>query len=170
MVDTGTDVDDPALTEEETEFDRLVGIIADGVIGAAGGLVGTAMMTVVLVVAEQFGAFSRESFGALTQLIGLGGYVPEITFGYVLFLAGGMVPWPLLFASLTAYLPGESRAVSGIFFGTALWTGFVMAFWAGFTGFSLVLYLVLTLVAHWVYGLSLGLVFDYLSERPDTLV
>jgi hypothetical protein len=170
MVDTGTDVDDPTLTEEETEFDRLLGIIADGVVGAAGGLVGTAMMTVVFVIAEQFGAFSRESFAGLTQLVGLEAYVPAVAFGYVLFLAGGMVPWPLLFASLTRYLPGESRAVSGIFFGTALWTGFVMAFWGGFTGLSLVIYLVLTLVAHWVYGVSLGLVFEYLSERPDTLV
>jgi hypothetical protein len=172
MVKLDTDVEEQPLSEEstETDFDRLLGIVADGVVGAAGGLVGTAMMTVVLLVAEQFGAFSRESFAALTRLIGLGGYVPEVTFGYLLFLAGGMVPWPLLFASLTAYLPGETRAVSGLFFGTALWTGFAMAFWSGFTGVTLVVYLVLTLVAHWVYGACLGFVFDYLSERPDTLV
>jgi hypothetical protein len=172
MAKSGTDVDEGALAEDSTEpdFDRLIGIVADGVVGAAGGLVGTALMTVVLLIAEQFGAFSRESFAALTRLIGLGGYVPEVTFGYLLFLAGGMVPWPLLFASLTAYLPGETRAVSGIFFGTALWTGFALAFWDGFFGLTLAIYLVLTLLAHWVYGACLGLVFDYLSERPETLV
>ena len=170
--ETRESVDDQALTEEMTtdEFDRMMGIVADGIIGAAGGLVGTALMTVVLLVAESLGAFSRASFAELTRLVGLGGYVPEITFGYLLFLAGGMVPWPLLFASLMEYLPGERMPVNGIFFGTALWTGFVLAFYDGFAGTTLVLYLVLTLVAHWVYGASLGFVFEYLSTRPETLV
>ncbi|WP_340100091.1 DUF6789 family protein [Salinibaculum salinum] len=165
-----TEFEDPTHTEEETEYDRVIGIVADGVVGAAGGLVGVAMMTVVLVIAEQFGAFSRQSFADLTELIGLGGYVPEVTVGFLIFLAGGMVPWPLLFASLREYLPGESWPVNGLFFGTALWTGFVGAFYPGVTGFALVLYLAFSLVAHWVYGVSLGLVFSYLSERPETLV
>lgn len=172
MADAGGSLDDAQVGDEmgETEFDRLFGIFADGVIGAAGGLVGTAMMTVVLLIAESLGAFHRSSFAQLTELIGLTGYVPEITFGFLLFLLGGMVPWPLLFASLLNYLPGERMPVSGIFFGTALWTGFAMAFWDGFTGLTLVVFLALTLVAHWVYGVCLGLVFEYLSERPDTLV
>lgn len=156
--------------EGETEFDRLVGIIADGVIGAAGGLVGTALMMVVLLFAESLGAFSRSSFADLTELVGLTGYVPEVTFGFLLFLLGGMVPWPLLFASLREYLPGDSWPVNGLFFATALWTGFVGAFYPGVGGLTLALYLVLTLVAHWVYGVSLGLVFNYLCDRPDSLV
>ncbi|MHB9287749.1 DUF6789 family protein [Halobacteriales archaeon Cl-PHB] len=163
-----TEYEDPALRDDE--FDRLFGIVADGVVGAAGGLVGTAMMTVVLLVAETFGAFSRQSFADLTALIGLEGYVPAVTFGYLLFLLGGMFPWPLLFASLAEYLPGERMPVQGIFFGTALWTGFALAFFDGFTGVGLLLYVVLTLIAHWVYGVSLGFVFEYLSTRPDTLV
>jgi hypothetical protein len=172
MADSPEPLDDQALGEEMTtaEFDRMFGIVADGVVGAAGGLVGTALMTVVLLVAESAGAFSRSSFAELTELVGLGGYVPEITFGYLLFLAGGMFPWPLLFASLLEYLPGESMPVNGLFFGTALWTGFAMAFYAGFGGTSLLLYLALTLLAHWVYGASLGFVFNYLSTRPATLV
>jgi len=169
MADTQGGVEDPALAEDD-EFDGLVGIVADGVIGAAGGLVGTALMTVVLLVTESAGAFSRAAFGQLTQLVGLSAYVPEVAFGYLVFLAGGMFPWPLLFASLLNYLPGERMPVNGLFFGTALWTGFAMAFYDGFTGLTLVAYLGGTLVAHWVYGFSLGLVFEYLSERPDTLV
>lgn len=172
MPDTGGNLEETALGEEvdDTEFDRLFGIVADGFIGAAGGLVGTALMTVVLLVAEQFDAFSRESFADLTALVGLEGWVPEITFGFLLFLAGGMLPWPLLFASLEQYLPGHRMPIAGLFFGTALWTGFVFAFYEGFAGTTLGLYLALTLVAHWVYGLSLGLVFEYLSNRPSTLV
>lgn len=162
--------DESTLTDEEVDTDRLFGIVADGVIGAAGGIVGVALMTVVLLLAESVGAFSRESFAALTQLIGLGGLVPDVTAGYLIFLLGGMVPWPLLFAALHEYLPGESWPINGLFFGTALWTGFVGAFYAGFAGTALALYLLLTLVAHWVYGFSLGLVFQYLSERPEPLV
>jgi hypothetical protein len=154
----------------EDEFDRLAGILADGVVGAAGGLVGTALMTVVFLVAEGVGAFNRDSFADLTRLVGLEGVVPAVTAGYILFLLGGMVPFPLLFASLAEFLPGTRMPVEGIFFGTALWTGFAMAFYDGFTGTTLVLYLGLTLLAHWVYGVSLGLVFEYLSTRPDTLV
>lgn len=168
MSDSSPEYEDAALRNDE--FDRLIGIVADGVVGAAGGLVGTAMMTVVLLVAESFDAFNRQSFADLTELIGLGGYVPEVTFGFLLFLLGGMVPFPLLFASLSEYLPGERMPVNGIFFGTAMWTGFAMAFYDGFTGLALVLYLVLTLLAHWAYGIGLGLVFEYLSTRPDTLV
>jgi hypothetical protein len=168
----GTDLDDAPLVEEETEAetDRLFGIVADGVVGAAGGLVGTAMMTVVLLIAESLGAFSRQSFGDLAELIGLGAFVPPVAFGYLLFLLGGMFPWPLLFASLREYLPGRTWPISGLFFGTALWTGFVLAFYDGETGIALVLYLVLTLLAHWVYGFSLGLVVRYLSKRPESLV
>lgn len=170
MPDGTTEFEESALSEEERESDRLVGIIADGIVGAAGGLVGVALMTVVLLIAESVGAFSRESFAALTRLVGLGGYVPEVTAGFVIFLAGGMVPWPLLFASLREYLPGETWPVAGVFFGTALWTGFALAFYDGFTGVTLALYLVLTLVAHWVYGASLGFVFRYFATRSETLV
>lgn len=155
---------------EDDEFDSVVGIVADGLVGAAGGLVGTALMTVVLLIAESLGAFDREAFALLTRLVGLEGVVPEVLFGYFIFLGGGMFPWPLLFASLEQYLPGESEPVRGAFFGGAIWTGFVLAFHTDQTGLSLVLYAVLTLIAHLVYGAGLGLVFDYFSSRPDSIV
>ena len=158
------------LREDGEKVDRMVGILADGFGGAAGGLAGTALMTVVFFVAESFGAFSRGSFASLGALAGLDSLLPAATAGFVLFLLGGMVPWPLLFASLEAYLPGRRRPVRGIFFGTALWTGFAPAFYDGYTGLALVLYIGLTLVAHWVYGVCLGLVFDYFARRPGSLV
>ncbi|MFC7140245.1 DUF6789 family protein [Halosimplex aquaticum] len=177
MADT-RELDDPTVDEEEFEdpavrdddFDRLFGIAADGVIGAAGGLVGTTLMTVVLLIGESFDVFSRSSFATVTSMVGLDGVFPEVTAGYVLFVLAGMFPWPLLFASLKEYLPGARDPVHGIVFGTALWTGFVFAFYDGYTGLALVGYLAVTLVAHWVYGIGLGAVFEYLATRPDTLV
>ncbi|WP_331236448.1 DUF6789 family protein [Natronorarus salvus] len=171
----GTDEGLERLTEEEKiaeieEFDSLFGIVADGVVGAAGGLVGVAAMTVGLLIAESVGAFSRESFGQLALMIGLDGLASPVALGYGAFVLGGMVPWPLLFASMKEYLPGGRDPVKGIVFGTILWTGFVLAFYDGFTGMTLVAYVVLTLMAHWAYGFSLGAVFEYLSTRPDSLV
>ncbi len=164
-----------ALLEEKRvaeieEFDSLYGIVADGFVGAAGGLVGTAAATVGLLIAESVGAFSRESFGQLALMIGLDGLASPVALGYATFVLGGMLPWPLLFASLKEYLPGGRDPFKGVVFGTMLWTGFVLAFYDGFTGITLVAYVVLTLMAHWAYGFSLGAVFEYLSTRPDSLV
>jgi len=174
MVDTSSGVDDTAnvdnITEDDEEFDSLIGIVGDGIIGAAGGLVGTAMMTVVLLIAESLGFFEREAFGLLTELVGIDGLVPPILAGYIIFLGGGMFPWPLLFASLKAYLPGQRDPISGAFFGFAIWTGFVLGFYTGQSGLALVGYAVLTLLAHVVYGVGLGLVFEYFSTRPDSIV
>ncbi|QIO21719.1 DUF6789 family protein [Haloarcula sp. JP-L23] len=173
MVDTSSGVEDPVNDEtvaESEEFDNLRGILADGVVGAAGGLVGTAMMSVVFLIAQSLGAFNLSDFAILTELVGLTGYVPEVLFGYIIFLGGGMFPWPLLFASLKEYLPGKSDPVSGAFFGAAMWTGFVLAFYTGQSGLTLALYAVLTLVAHVVYGIGLGAVFNYFATRPDSIV
>lgn len=166
----GFSPDDTEMLTEIEEFDSVVGIVADGVVGAAGGLVGTALMTVVLLVAESVGVFSRESFAQLAGMVGLGELLPPVAIGYLVFLVGGMVPWPLLFASLKEYLPGSRDPIKGVFFATIIWTGFVLAFYTGFTGLALVGYVLFTLVAHWVYGFGLGAVFEYLSTRPDTLV
>ncbi len=161
-------VDD--ITEEGEEFDNLIGIVGDGVIGAAGGLVGTACLTVGLLIAESVGAFDRESFALLTEMVGLEELVPPVLFGYLLLLLGGMFPWPLLFASLKEYLPGRSDPAKGAFFGGAIWTGFVMAFYTGQSGTALILYVVLTFLAHVFYGVGLGAVFNYLATRPDSIV
>ncbi|MBX0295415.1 DUF6789 family protein [Haloarcula nitratireducens] len=173
MEDTSSGVEDPVNGEsvaDSEEFDSLRGILADGVVGAAGGLVGTAMMTVVFLIAQSLGAFDLSDFAILTELVGLSGVVPEVLFGFFIFLGGGMFPWPLLFAALKEYLPGRTDPVSGAFFGAAMWTGFVLAFYTGQTGLSLVLYAVLTLVAHVVYGMGLGAVFNYFATRPDSIV
>ncbi|WP_276270557.1 DUF6789 family protein [Haloarcula litorea] len=173
MNDASPGVDDPvnddSLVESE-EFDSLAGILADGVVGAAGGLVGTAMMSVVFLIAQSVGAFSFGDFAILTEIVGLTGYVPEVLFGLFVFLGGGMFPWPLLFASLKAYLPGDSDAKAGAFFGAAMWTGFVLAFYTGQSGVTLALYAALTLLAHVVYGVGLGMVFTYFATRPDSIV
>lgn len=156
----------------EPDFDHLTGIVVDGLIGAVGGAVGTAALTVGLFVGASIGVFDMDAFAELTTLTGLAFIFPAnpTAIGYVLFLIGGMVTWPLLFASIGSYLPGRTFAIKGIPYGAVLWTGFVMAFWSGQTGVTLVLYAIVTFLAHVFYGFTLGSVFDYLSNRPTTLV
>ncbi|QLG28223.1 hypothetical protein HUG10_11965 [Halorarum halophilum] len=165
-------VQDVELGEEEAEpdFDHLFGVITDGFVGAVGGAVGTAIVTVGLLVARTFGAFEMTAFAELAEMTGTVVFYPQhpVAVGYFVFLAGGMVVWPLLFASAGSYLPGDRFATRGITFGAVIWTGFAMAFYD--PSFWLPGYVFFTLVAHLGYGFGLGAVFDYLSTRPDTLV
>lgn len=154
----------------DDEATRAFGIVVDGVVGAASGFVGMALMTGVLLVTESLGGFSREAFAALTALLGIEESVPPILFGYLVFMGHGMVTWPLLFAAVREYLPGEREAVRGAVFGTALWFGFLPAFYTGYGGTTLALYLAGTLVAHWAYGTGLGVVFNYLTTRPGSVL
>ncbi|MFB6166384.1 MAG: DUF6789 family protein [Haloarculaceae archaeon] len=158
----------------DSEFDDLLGIVTDGVVGALGGLVGTAAATVGLFVAASLGAFDLTALASLPQATGLGAVVPigPVAAGWLVFLAGGMFIWPLLFAATAEYLPGRRLAVKGLPFGFVLWTGFALAFVgaAPTTVPGLLAFAALTLASHLVYGFSLGAVYAFLRTRPETLV
>lgn len=156
----------------EPDFDHLAGVVTDGLIGALGGLAGTAVLTFSLLIASTMGAFNFVSFASLTETTGIDVLVSlnDVAVGYLLFLGVGMVIWPLLFASLGSYLPGERYATKGISYGFVLWTGFAQIFYGEFGGLALGIYLVVTLIGHLGYGFSLGAVFDYFTNRPETLV
>lgn len=160
------------VTDGATEFDRLAGIVVDGVVGAAGGFVGTSVLLGFLIVASRFGAFDLASFDILASFVAADLVFPNnvTAIGFVVFAVLGIVPWPLLFASLGWYLPGDRFAIKGLTFGAVLWTGFAVGFYQGNGPGTLALYLVLTFAGHLGYGFALGLVFDYFSKRPDTLV
>lgn len=171
MVQRAGETDDSVTTSSSLDdFDHLVGIITDGIVGAISGFVGVALLTGALFLAEQVGGFERASFATVGELIGLEALGPPVLVGYLVFMAHGMVTWPLLFASVKQYLPGDVDGISGMVFGTVLWTGFVPAFYEGYTGTPLVAFLALSLAGHWAYGFALGTVFDYLTDRPSQMV
>lgn len=150
----------------------LAGMVFDGVVGAAAGLAGTALLTVALVAAASLGGFDFGSFLAIADLVGATAVLgPDraVAGGYALFLVSGMTVWPLLLASLARYLPGDSFAVKGAVFGMVLWAWFALAFYDGYAGLSLAVYVLATLLGHLGYGFVLGRVFDYLGGRESTL-
>lgn len=156
----------------ERHSDSMVSIVFDGVIGAVAGAVGVAVMTMVLLVAQSLGGFEMSSLAMLGEMTGIQAIAPGYAtlIGYLLFLAGGMVTWPLLFASIGHYLPGETNPRQGIFLGFVLWTGFVLAFYTGYSGLQLAVYAVFTLLGHLAYGFCLGAVLDYFGNREEPIV
>ncbi|TYL38644.1 cytochrome C oxidase subunit I [Natronococcus pandeyae] len=137
-------------------------VVNDASSGAIGGFVGTMLMTGVLAIAVLLGAFDLESFADLATLVGL---PANATFGYAVFLAGGMTTWPLLFLALGEYLPGELSLITGLWYSTVIASGFVIGFYTGQTGLELVAYLLFVLLSHWVYGLGLAGTIEYLGGR-----
>jgi MFS family permease len=150
----------------EAENDAAA-VLKGGVIGAIAGGVGLLAMAPILFSGVALGVIDSTAFAELAYL-GLGR--PENPLlGYVIFAGGGMTTWPLLFAVLNDYLPGRTMVQSGFGFATIMWTGFLVAFYTSQTGLALVLYLLLTLLAHWAYGVLLGLTFAVIVRRTDVL-
>lgn len=168
MVDTTAEGEED-LTVSENEFDRLFGVLADGVVGVISGLVGMSVITGSLFVAEQLGGFDSESMAALAELAHLDQFGSPVFIGFLIFWGHGLVTWPLLFAAFKEFIPG-SAPVGGVIYGLIIWTGFVPGFYAGYAGLDLAVFLLFSFVGHVGYGLSLGMVFHYLTNRPDTIV
>jgi cytochrome c oxidase subunit 1 len=170
MADAGGFIEWVTGEPESEALADLRGIVIGGIVGAIAGGLGTLAFSVVLYIAIVLGAFEPAQFGELAGLAGIGDPIvgegnPLV--GYLIFLGGGMTTWPFLFAALHHYLPGWRMTVSGITFAAIGWTGFSIAFYSGQTGTSLLLFLVLTFVGQCLYGLVLGLVFEYAEPRVD---
>lgn len=130
---------------------------------AFAGFAGLIAMTPVLLVAWLLGGLELSSFTALSEIVALG---ENSVVGVVLFVAGGVVTFPLLFVSLAVFLPGANLAQKGTSFGVIVWTGFLIAFYSAQTGATFAAYLVLTLLAHAVYGGVLGAVYGRFANVP----
>lgn len=126
------------------------------------GAVGTVAVGLVLLATEARSGFGVHVFLILADLVG----TDSLAVGSLLFLAGGTVAWPLLYVTLGRYLPGEGP-VRGMVFAVVLWIGFAPGFSGGTAGAAapafadgssaeLLMYLIVTLFAHLVYGAILG--------------
>ncbi|KTG10913.1 cytochrome C oxidase subunit I [Haloprofundus marisrubri] len=138
-------------------------------VAMAGGLLGTVLMLPVLVgVPAVFGLFDT---APVTRFAGFAGYLgvdPTLALGVVLFGVGGTVVLPLVFLVVGSFLPpGQPRALRGVSLATIFWCGFVPAFWPTGGVLTVALYLVFSLLAHWVYGVTLGTVLDRTIGIPQ---
>ena len=140
------------------------GFVGATLVGAAAGAVGTACMTLVLLAGVALGVFDPVAFADLADLAGFGRSVP---IGYAVFAAGGVLVWPLLFGAVAEKLPGAPRVQTGLTGSTIIWVGFLQAFYTGQAGLALAGYFVVTLLAHWAYGITLSVLAEIGADRFD---
>lgn len=161
---TGSAVADER-TDVESPEELAVTVLIDGVIGAIAGFGGNVVILAVLGLAAQVGGFDPALFSTAAELLGLGAVLTEsqlLFAGLALFALGGMTVLPLLLATLGAYLPGRTFAEKGVVFGGVMWTGFVLAYYPGYAGVSLAVYVVFTFLGHLGYGYVTGRLMDSL--------
>ena len=135
----------------------------------AGGFAGTVLMLPVLVgIPALLGFFET---GPITDFAGFAaffGIEPTLTLGLFLFGVGGTLVLPLVFLVVGSFLPPERpRPVRGATFATFFWSGFFPAFWPEGGALTVGLFLVLSLISHWIYGLTLGTVLHRTTGIPQ---
>jgi len=146
-------------TRSSKEISRESGQIGIREISVASlsGLAGMIAMQPIFGVATVIGVLDPIAFSGFANIVGYG---LDFWGGVAIFVAGGMTVLPLLFITLGNYLPpASSIALRGVTYGTIVWTGFALAFYTGQSGAALAIYLVMTLVNHWIYGAVLGSVY-----------
>ena len=133
------------------------------------GLVGMVLMLPLLVgVPVLFGLFRTEPIVQFANIGVFFGFEPTLALGVALFVVGGTTILPLMFLVVGAFLPPKRpRYARGVTFATVFWVGFVLAFWPGEGILAVSLFLVFSLVSHWIYGGVMGLMLDYFVEIPQ---
>lgn len=141
------------------------------VIGTAmvGGLAGMVLMLPVLVgVPLAFSLFRTEPIAQFAPFLDHLGFEPSLALGVTLFIIGGATILPLMFVVVGAFLPPEEpRYLRGVTYATIFWTGFILAFWPGGNGATITVFLVVSLLAHWIYGAVLGQVLHRTVGIPQ---
>ncbi|WP_435360475.1 DUF6789 family protein [Haloarchaeobius sp. DFWS5] len=132
----------------------------------AGGVAGVTVMTVLFVIFEVQTRTEMELFEVVARFAGVPGHV---YIGFALFVAAGVLAWPLLFVALESYIPLTlDPAAAGMGFAIVLWLAFVITGRGSLSGVILLVYAVSTLIAHLAYGFTLGAVYAHLTGRRYT--
>jgi len=88
-----------------------------------GGLLGTVAMLLVVLGADTLTPYEFRAPETLAGLVN----APELV-GTTIFVAAGVVLWPLLFVSLGRRLPGPSERSRALLFVVVLWAAYVIGF------------------------------------------
>lgn len=156
-------VEDPAIDGEIPITVRVV------LAGMGSGLVGMVLMLPVLVgVPAVFGLFRTEPIAQFAPFLAQVGFERSLALGVSLFVVGGTTVLPLMFVVVADFLPPERPAYAkGVTFATIFWTGFLLAFWPGGSALTVLVFLVVSLAAHWIYGAALGGVLARTTGIPQ---
>ena len=128
--------------------------------GIVGGLVGTAVMSALMLMKTAMGVMPE--LDVIAMLAGMMG-VSAVIAWVVHFMIGGI--WGALFALAYGVIPGGSSIIKGILFGVGAWLMMMIAVMpmagAGFFGMQMgMMAPVMTLVLHIIFGAVMGFVYD----------
>ena len=161
---TGTD-EDVSSDELDTTAEREDELRAAAA-AVAGGIVGTTVMTGVLLAVNAVYAPEISVFATLAELSGVG--AENVALGLGMFVGAGALAWPLLFTTIGAFLPGTTRARQGIVFALILWVGFVTAFGPRYAGTDFLVFLATSVATHIAYGYLVGYIAGRLTGHPES--
>lgn len=150
------------------EMDREIspGVVLTAMGAGLAGMV--AMLPILVGIPAAFNLFRTEPIADFAPFLEQIGVEPSLTLGVALFVVGGTTILPLMFVVVGMFLPPERpRYLSGVSFATIFWTGFILAFWPGGDGATITVFLVVSLLAHWVYGGVLGLIVERTVGIPE---
>lgn len=158
---TDATVDEPVLGESESPLTART--VASGIAGGIAGLV--VMAPVIAGIPILLGVFEMEPLARFSNLVIARA---DATLGLAFFVAGGAFMLPLFFVVTATFLPPrEPEYLRGATIATMFWVSFVYIFWPGASAYVNATFLVVTLVAHWLYGTVLGLVMTRLTGIPE---
>lgn len=154
-------VDEPVFGE--TEEPLTLRAIASAIVGGIAGLV--VMTPVIAGIPILLGVFQLDPLAEFSNLIIA---QADATLGLAFFVAGGAFMLPLFFVVTASFLPPRDPAyLRGATIATMFWVSFVFIFWPDASLYVNSLFVVVTLVAHWLYGAVLGLVMTRLTGIPE---
>lgn len=123
----------------------------------AGGVAGTAVLSLLLLLLEVETRSVLEIFHAIARFAGVPG---RLAIGFVLFVLAGVFAWPLLFVGIERYIPLSDAAERGMAFAAVLWIAFVIIGRGELAGAAFLVFAGGSLLAHLTYGFTLGAVYD----------
>lgn len=168
---SGETRDSETVPVDETDFGPVEVLITGQVVikAMAGGLAGTVLMLPVLVgVPGLLGFFQTQPITEFAGFAGFFGIEPTLPLGIALFGVGGTIVLPLMFVVVGSFLPPENpRFLRGATLATFAWFGFLPAFWPDGNPITVGLFVVFSLLAHWIYGVTLGYVLDRTTGIPQ---
>jgi hypothetical protein len=132
-------------------------IVDDRVTAVTSGVLATAAMLAFMWPVDAFTAYHLQAHRAIAGLLNAPSSV-----GVAVFVVGGVLVWPLVFFAIGQHLaPGE--IMRGVVLSLLLWIAFSVVFVPAVALSEFLIFIVLTLLAHLIYGSVLGFSFARLG-------
>jgi len=153
--------DEPSLGSAEEPL--TLRVVAGAFVGGVAGLV--VMAPVIAGIPMLLGIFQVDPLARFADLVIA---EADALLGLAFFVAGGIVVLPLFFVVTASFLPPrEPKYLRGATISSFFWVSFVYIFWPDSSLFVNGVFVVVTLVSHWLYGAVLGATMERLTGIPE---